>query len=229
MHRKGKITEKEITELKRAWPGAPLFKFSLPLAQNDEFVCRTISTKTAGKIAVLRDDAARNNKPIPVDDINRKLYDECVLWPSLTLEEIEGLPVGVIPSLCKIIQERSGYVSVDIHGRILAPDFISTAVNPFPGWGDISKEELENAIKEFPFSLYRVKLEHLVFLIRPMTRTDLRISIQAVDDQIALVKSITVWPKEVDWENMPAGWIENIGKIATDISGWEANVSVEEI
>lgn len=228
MLNKGKISDKERDELKLLYPAGGIYKFVFP-NQKDEIVFTAISQVTANKIAVLKEDAIVNKRPLPVDDINRKIFDECVLWPQLTLVEKETLPIGIIPSVSKIIQEKSGFLNYDIHGRVLAPDYSTSMIRPLPSWGDISEDELKTLQDSTKFSLFRAKIEHMVFIIRPMTRTDIRVSLQSNDDQIALVKSVTLWPENVPWDELPAGWVEALGRVATEISGWEPNVNVEEI
>ena len=63
-----------------------------------------------------------------------------------------------------------------------------------------------------------------------MTRIDIQVASQSNDDQLTLAKSVTMWPKAVNWETIPAGIIEILSRKANDVSGWSDEVStVEEL
>jgi hypothetical protein len=229
MINKGIITEKEITELKEAYPGEALFKWTSP-NKKDELVLRAISHDLMQRIVNMIKDAELQGKGLPIQDVNEKIFDACVLWPSFKLEEKLNLPVGVIPSVVKVIQEKSGFIDIDIFQRVLGPDTFTSTLKDFDTWNDITDEEAEALKKEVGvFSLFRVRIGKWVFIIRPMTRIDIQVASQANDDQLALAKSVTMWPKEVKWETIPAGIIEILGRQANEISGWEPDAEVQEL
>lgn len=229
MINKGHITEKEVEELKLAYPGEALFKWPTP-NKKDEVVMRAINTDLMQKIIAMIREAELQGRGLPIQDVNEKIFDTCVLWPSFTLEEKLTLPVGIIPSLVKVIQEKSGFLDIDIFQRTLAPDTFTTTLRDFDYWGDIEEKELEDLKeKSSPFSLTRVRIGHWVFVIRPMTRIDIQVASQSNDDQLTLARSVTMWPTKVEWEKIPAGIIEILGRKANEISGWDIEAQVEEL
>ena len=139
------------------------------------------------------------------------------------------MPIGVIPSVSKIIQERSGFLDVDIADRILAPEIYTTLIQPFPTWPEPTKEQIDEIKAHYKFPLFKVRVESCTFILRPMTRTDVRVAGQSMDDRLALTKSVSMWPENVDWENIPAGWVEALGRAASDLSGWDSEAIVSEV
>lgn len=227
---KGKITEAEIAELKKLFPKGGLFKWPAPDNKN-EIVFRAVDQALMDKIVNLIREAELAGRGLPIQDINEKIFDACVLWPALSLDEKLTLPVGVIPSVVKSIQEKSGFVDIDVFGRVLSPDTFTTILRDFDYWGDISDEDAKKLKEESaPFLLSRVRIGRFVFVIRPMTRIDIQVASQSNDDQLTLAKSVTMWPKDVEWGSIPAGIVDILGKKANDISGWsEADIEVEEL
>ena len=123
-------------------------------------------------------------------------------------------------------------IDIDIFQRVLAPDTFTTILRDFDYWGDLEESDTEQLRKDCsPFALYRVRIGRWVFVIRPMTRVDIQVSSQSNDDQLTLARSVTMWPKDVKWETVPAGIIEILSRKANEISGWENGDSstVEEI
>jgi hypothetical protein len=229
MINKGQVTEKDIAEIKSAYPKEALFKWTSP-DKKDDLIIRAISYELMQKIVNMIRDAELRGTGMPIQDVNEKIFDSCVLWPTFSLDEKLSLPVGIIPSVVKSIQEKSGFIDIDIFQRVLAPDTFTTIIRDFDVWGDISDEEA-TALKESskPFSLFRVRIGKWVFVIRPMTRIDIQISSQSNDDQLTLARSVTMWPKEIDWETIPAGIIEILGRKANEISGWDPDATIEEL
>lgn len=229
MINKGKITEAEIQELKTAYPEDALFKWTSP-NKKDELVIRAINQELMKKIVGMVRDAELQGKGLPIEDVNEKIFDACVLWPTFNLNEKLSLAVGVIPSVVKTIQEKSGFIEIDVFQRVLGPDTFTTTIKDFDVWNDITTEEVDELKKEVgSFSLFRVRIGKWVFVIRPMTRIDIQVATQSNDDQLTLARSVTMWPKEVKWETLPAGIIEILGRKANEISGWEPDAEVEEL
>jgi hypothetical protein len=227
---KGKISEKEIATLKEVYPKGGLFKWPSK-DKNHEIVFRAIDSSLMEKILNMIRDAELTGRGLPIQDVNEKIFDACVLWPEFSLDEKMALPVGVIPSVVKSIQEKSGFIDIDIFQRVLAPDTFTTTVRDFDFWGDLEDEDAKKLKEDCkPFALYRTRIGRFVFVIRPMTRIDLQVASQANDDQLTLAKSVTMWPKDVPWEHIPAGIIDILGRKANEISGWtETESEVEDL
>ncbi len=228
MTNKGKINDEELAQLKAALPGVPLFKWTSP-NKKDEVVFQPMTHDILKKITSMIRDAEIAGKGLPIQDVNEKLFDTCVVWPKFSLEEKLTLPVGIIPSIVKVVQEKSGFIDTDVFQRVLAPDVFTTIVRDFDFWGDIEDTELEELKTKTAFPLYRVRIDRYVFIVRPMTRTDIQVATQANDDQLALARAVVMWPKTVKWEFIPAGIIEILGRKANEISGWDNDSEVVEL
>jgi len=224
---KGLVPENVIENLKKEYPELQLFKW---VSQNkkDEAVFRPISIELMNSIKELSDEATMQDKPLPLEQINEKIFDSCVLWPKLTIEEKMLLRVGDIPQISKSIQEKSGFINIDVLGRVLGPDDSTITLKDFDYWGDIPAEEKENLSKS-AFALFRLRVGRWVFAIRPMTRTDLKLAEQSNDPQMAIARSVIMWPNPVNWDSIPAGLVDTISKRAMDISGWDDTSEVEEL
>lgn len=229
MINKGNITPEQIAELKQAFPGEALFKWPSP-DKKDDVIFRAITYDLLQKILSIVREAELQGRGLPVQEVNEKIFDACVVWPKFTVDEKLALPVGIIPSIVKVIQEKSGFIDVDIMQRILAPDTITTIIRDFDYWGDIDEEEADKLRESCkPFALFRVRIGRWVFAIRPMTRIDIQVASQSTDDQLALAKAVTMWPKDVKWDTVPAGIIDILGRKANEVSGWEPDSQVEEL
>ena len=226
---KGKISEQDLAELKALNQGAPIFKYTWR-STGDELFYKAISTQIYHNILEMVDAFKKARNPgLPVEDVHMRIFDSCVLWPKLTLEEKYNLPIGVIPSIAKSIQEKSGLLDIDIMDRILAPDVTSSVVQPFNFWADATAEDISAVRAVWSGALFKVRVERCNFIVRPMTRSDVKASGQAVDDKITIAKLVTMWPTDVKWEDMPAGWVENLGSAAIELSGWDSEFTVEEV
>jgi hypothetical protein len=228
MTNKGKITDAQIAEIKMAYPDTALFKWTSP-NKKDEAVLRPITADLLKKLTSIIREAELQGKPLPIQDVNEKVFDSCVLWPAFSIEEKLSLPVGTIPSIVKVIQEKSGFLDIDVFQRVLAPDMLTTILKDHEYWGDISDEEVAELKTRTPFQLNKVRIGRWVFVVRPMTRTDIQVATQANDDQLALAKAVVMWPREVKWEHLPAGIIELLGRKANELSGWDDDSTVEEL
>lgn len=231
MINKGLITEKQIQDLKEAYPKDALFKWTTP-NKKDDVILRAISSELMANIVDIIRESELAGKSLPVQEVNDTIFDNCVLWPSFSVEDKESLPIGIIPSIVKTIQEKSGFIDIDIFQRVLAPDTFTTLIRDFDFWPDITEEQSKVLKEESkPFSLYRVRISKWVFVIRPMTRVDIQVATQATDEQSTLARSITMWPKDVEWEKIPAGIIEILARKGNDISGWsgDTDCTVEEL
>lgn len=225
---KGKITEEELKTLKALYKGA-LFRVS-PDGKND-FVFKPISKPIMDKMTSLAQEAEKNQKELSLNEINQFLFDQCVLWPEASKTEMNDWPIGILPTLCKLIQEKSGFLDIDIAGRPLAPDIRSIQIQEWPFWEEPTEaewEELKTTYKNT--ALIRLIVDgRWVFVMRPVTRNDLQITQGAMDEQFAVCKTQTVWPKDVDWDELPVGIYRLLSAEIYHKSGFNLDIDVEEI
>lgn len=225
---KGLITDTEMAELKETFKDEPLLKWPIPPGRKNEVIFTTISTELKQKVDDIIAEATAKGTRVPLQEIHELLIVECLRWPQLTADEVKALPFGAVHSLAKVIQEQSGYIDVDIMNRVLGPATNITFVKDFNYWEDITDKEL-TALHETPFAIYRIKIGRWIFYIRPMTRVDIQQAIGAVDDQLALVKNVVMWPQEISWNTIPAGVVEKLAAQSNNVSGWDLNAEVEAI
>lgn len=224
---KGPVPPEVAAEIKRDFAGVKTYKGRLPGTQ-EEFVARTMNWDDYNRVQKF----AKENRTAEnlVQLVNEKIFDACILWPRLSLDEKITIPIGVIPTVVKTIQEVSGFLDVDIIGRLLRPARHIEILSDVEYWDPPEAAEVEKLKAESSFRLSRVVIDHkLTFVIRPMTKADVYVAQQAEGDELAVVKSLTVWPKEVNWDALPGGYIELLGDAANKISGWDAAVIVEEL
>lgn len=228
---KGTPSEKEIAAIKASLPGVALYKWNVPLTKDQVIIFRAIDRPLKDKIQNLIRDAETNGKLPPIEDVQERIFDACVVWPSFTIEEKFGMPVGIVPSLIKSVQEKSGYLDIDIFQRVLAPDSTTSVVKDYEYWGEISTDELDELKASTPFSLYRVRVGRWSFVVRPMTRIDVQIAQQAIDSELAVAKAVVMWPKDTPWDIIPSGIIEILGDKINEVSGWRSqnDTEVEEL
>lgn len=221
------VTEHDLKILKDMYKD-PLFKW-IPPSKNFEIIFKPLNHENMKHIVNMIYEAEKYNKPVPYTDINQRIFDSCVVFPEFTIEEKESLPVGIVPSVAKVIQEKSGFVDIDVFGRDFGPDMLSTMIRDFDYWGDVTEADLKALKKDCVFQLFRVRIDRWVFIVRPMTRTDLQVASQSQDDSLALSRAVTMWPREIDWDTIPAGIVDILVKEVNKISGWNINASCEEI
>jgi hypothetical protein len=232
---KGQISPQALLELKALHKGIAIYKRPFERKDKsgetliDDVVFKIITEDDYTFLMGLLLDEKKRGNPNPVEVMNAAIFDRCVLWPKMSIEEKHSLPIGVMPSIAKIVQEKSGFLNVDILDRILAPDRRISVIQEPAFWGDISGEELDKLKDELICKLVKVRIENAIFVIRPTFRADLAVAAQSVDDKLGLAKQLVVWPGEPDWANIPAGWVEILGEVGTSISGWDDNPIVEEI
>lgn len=223
---KGFCSDEEIEELKKVHK--TLFRY-ISKFKKDEIIFVPLKREQTLKAAELVLSAEVNNEPIPVYEIYKYFFDSCVVWPQYTEEEINNLPTGVVPSTAALIQEKSGYFFIDATGRVVGNPVFVTPIKDYDVWPDITPEELDVLCKSTSFLLAKCVIGKWIFFIRPMTRIDIQVSVQSADDQLTLAKAVTMWPKDINWEELPSGVVEIIGKKSSDISGWDMSSTVEVV
>jgi hypothetical protein len=225
MFNKGKITPEEVASLKEMYSPTGLFKW-ISGDKRDEVVYKVMDHSLMKFVRGMMAASEAQGAAYPVDDINEKIFDTCVLWPRFTIEEKMNFPVGAMTSLVKCIQEKSGFIDIDVMGRAYGPDIYTTVLKDFDYWADIDSEAYEKLAKATPFRLTKIKIGKWIFLVRPLTRADIQNAAAAIDDTMAIVKSVVMWPEKIDWDVMPVGIIENLGRTANKLSGWDDDSQV---
>lgn len=225
---KGKVPADVRDVLRGAYAGQGLFVWSDH--DGNDYVLRPISPKLYADLIQalsLKDFKSEYERK---DYVNTTIFQKCTLWPEFTPEEYQTIPVGIFPSIAKVAMERSGFINVTVNGDIIGPDVHSVKIQDYTTWPDITEEEIAQLKSENTAALYRVRIDKFVFVIKPVLRSDIQQAAMAADDQLTLVQKITVWPKELDWELVPTGFLDILGEQANRISGWNLDkVEVEPL
>lgn len=214
--------------LKDLFPGTPLYKF--PIDKSNEIVFKAMTNQVVDRIRTTILDRQAGNMRFTEWDAEEIIFDQCVVWPEFTIEDKRNMPAGIFSSLAKAVRDKSYYVGVTETGKLYGPDIHSIKIQDFDYWPDITEGEIEGLKQSTRFQLHRLRIERYYFVIRPMTRADLSIAALTADDQLTIVKQVTMWPIEVPWDLIPSGVIEAVGLYANDISGvGKADIQIEEL
>lgn len=223
---KGKISDKEIAELKKL--GFPIYRYSVD--KNNDIIFRPMTNKVIEQIRTTVLDRQAAGKRFTDWDAEELIFDHCVVWPEIPPQMKHELPAGIFTTLAKAVREKSYYYNVTETGKVYGPDQNSVQIQDYEFWPEITEEELAQIKASTRFQLHRLRIGRWYFVIRPMTRADLAIAAMTSDDQLTIVKQVTMWPFEVPWEILPTGVIENIGLFANDISGVATgDIEIEEL
>lgn len=226
---KGKIPTEVREQLKMAYPGQGLFLWTEDYTDND-YVLRPISPTLYRDLVEGLSVKEFKSEFDKKDYLNTQIFQKCVVWPELTMEEFHTVPIGTFPSIAKIVMEKSGFINITVNGDVIGPDIHSIKLQDYQTWADISEEEIATLKAKHPFALFRIRIDKFIFVIRPVIRADIQQASIAVDDQMSLVQRITMWPEEVNWDLVPTGIIDILGEQANRVSGWNLDkVKVEEL
>lgn len=225
---KGLAPEKLIEEIKEANPGLKLFRYRVPNGK-DEVIFQAMTWPIYKEILKMTQESAKAGTGIPLLEIHNKIFDECVFFPKVPGEEKETLPVGTLASIIKVIQEHSGFIDIDVANRIIGPDVVTVALGDYDWWGEPDHDTVARIKESCPLPVYRCRIAEWVFLIKPLTRSDINIAIASSDEALTTARAIVLWPTDVDWDRVPAGHIQILAEQGHAISGWNEKPIVEEV
>lgn len=240
IHKRGPVPEEEIKKIKASLPPeTKVYKFVDPNPWKDEqgnlikdeVIFKLIDPPLYSKIQKITEAEMAQDKMPDTMEIMLTVCTHCVLWPQMSIEEWYAVSVGYISTIAKNIQEKSGFIEVDIQGRVLEPAVNLSLVKEPDSWDEPSAEVIERLKETCPFALYKVTIDDSwVFIIRPMDKvgldliTEFQSGEESALDQLA--DRITIWPEKVVWDNLPVFVPLTLINKANDLSGF---VSSEEI
>lgn len=229
---KGKVSKEILEQLKTEYQSGkqcPLFLYPTADGKHD-FVFQAIDHQLNANIRRLESEAKEKGLELNKQEVDAMIFDRCVVWPVLMPEEVDALPVGLMSTLPKVIQEKSGFTEIDIRGNVLGPNISVIPITDPCTWGDYTAEDAAKIKENSPFQCVRLRMDSWIFIIRPMTRSDMLVSQTAVDNSLTLAKCVCMWPTEPNWDVVPAGYIDQIGNVALSISGWQTtDVEIVEL
>lgn len=231
---KGKLTDEQREELKEMFPGTPLF-YTVSEDRNKQqhhVVFRPIFPELYHAIQTLVQESRASARLIPQMEVDRRIFEECLVWPHLSESEIQELEVQVIPNFSTLVQKESGFAEVDIYGNWIGMATNVLPIKDYDYWQDIAVSEIEELKSSTSFALKRLRIGKWKFVIRPLTTQDVMIAQTQSDVNLSLARSTVMWPGQetIDWSVIPAGVVERIGTAATQISQWDVeDVVIEEL
>lgn len=228
MNKKSVIEKQELTEeliaVLKEKVDKPLFKREIC---SQDFVFTYINREEYTEIQKWIDDNGANIKPSDIED---KIVDYGLVWPQINPVQWSALPAGAITTLAKHIQEKS-YLDPSGYGEFddLVVETLVDNTKP-----EKLTDEIRNELKKTcPHPMKSVTIGNKIYVIRPMLRkeyTDLQKLSKDLDGEVTGVNRCLMYPKNVDWENSPAGNVSILATKIMQISGFDTdNVKVEEL
>jgi hypothetical protein len=224
---KGKVPAEEKVRLKELYPDTVLKVYPSKDGKH-EVVIRAIDPELDSRILRFRMESDLTG-PLLERKVDEMVFEECVVWPQLTLEDKAALTVGTIPNLSMVIGEISGYIEIDIHDNIIGPSIQVWPLSESNAWGEYTDEDVAKVKSLTDMPVYRMRADEYVFIIRPLTRVDTDVAQSMSDSALAIAKAITLWPEIVKWDKIPAGYVDHVANAGARVSGWESNPADVEL
>lgn len=166
----------------------------------------------------------RNNPDATVGQMDEKVVDYCLLSPDWKISDFLAMPAGVLSTLSRRIQERSGFEddppTEELFNNISVPE--------------LTAEKLEQIKANTPrFAI--VSLRNLKFVVRAVNRVEwdrlqrMIAMSQDADPDLELAKLSLLHPDPSFLDTLPAGYVLAISAAALRISGFNEEPEIEEV
>ncbi len=233
-------TPEEEEALKEAYGNRPLYK--AVIAKRNHFVYTILTKNMEESIREAQFKAATRLDPQRLDAMYReRVLQGCVVWPrDFTITKLQQMPAGVEYSLFNRIMAASGMSDQDTLDVTLTK-MIET---PGPTEEDLAK------LQEDP-RLQRLGLVHRTILATetdergiPVSRPVFHVIYTAIerltfakiqagatmetDVNDEYLKVGVVWPADVNWDAMPAGWAQVVANGILELSGFAVGTVEDE-
>ncbi len=221
------LTPADIERLKAQY-GSILKKKDL---MGQTFVFRVVSRRMwEDDIETWRKSMSDSNKEFTVDDVDKKLIETAVVFPSLNYEfENPGhellfwnnQPAGVQPRLARQIEHHAGYIVADLvkGDEAYAENLFTVEKKPRP-----SEEEIELAKDKTDLPLKLVGLGDEWYIIRAAKHTEFKATTKAFqenragDHDLQLLKRCILLG-DTEFDNKPAGLVTILLNHLQQVSG----------
>lgn len=217
------LTDQLIAGFKKQFP-----KIYKKVLLDQEFVFRPLTRAEYKDILIFLED---NRETLRYNDLDEKCFERCCIFPAFTPAEKATLPAGVIPTISKAIQEKSGFEISEVFGQVVPSPAevvaISSSVDPVQP----TAEEIEAAKAKTQYKILKVTAGDIVVLVRGMGRLEWNaiMSKPEEDGDTAMCKRTVIWPKEMNWDEIDAGVAPAIARTVMRASGFELTANVEEL
>lgn len=236
MIRKGRCPTDVIEDFRKSFPHRSLSKTVSkdPKTGEEHDVVFTNMTPSISKQAQKISKGLEPYDVVSLDDPYDKaqlfIFDQCVIFPKIDPEEIMSLDVGDIPEITSKITLKSGYRMLDFRGYLVGGLDPRTTLL-YPEQSAFYPEE--KTIKELKEKYNDVRLWQIVvglkyFIVKPLSRKELREANETIDPTLSVLKSCCLYPRDYNWEDAIAGLPEALASKITDLGGYDL-VDVEEI
>lgn len=166
----------------------------------------------------------QKNPDATVGQMDEKVVEYCLLSPDWKAADFLMMPAGVLSTLSRRIQDRSGFEAdgpdEELFNNISVPE--------------LTPERLEEIKRSTPrFAI--VRLGHMKFVVRAVTRLEWdrlqqRVSMSGdADPDLELAKLALLHPEPSLLETLPAGYVLSISAAALRVSGFNEEPVVEEV
>lgn len=167
----------------------------------------------------------RKNPGVTAAQMDEKVVDYCLLAPDWKVADFLAMPAGVLSTLSRRIQERSGFEDDPPTEEL----FNNLEVPP------LTPERLDEIKASHPrFAIITLR-GGMKFVVRAITRVEwdrLQRSIssnQGTDPDMELVKLTLVHPEPSFLEILPAGYVLALSAAALRVSGFDEQPEIEEV
>jgi len=204
-----------IEELKAAYPNRPLFSVELA---DTLYVFKNLTRQEYLEI----EGWARANPEMPVSEFDDRVVDEALVWPDRgpLIRSMEA--AGIVPTLSQLITEKS---LMDANSTELNSLRITTLV-PVDEEEALDEKVVEEIVKKAKQPLRLIRLYGKHFIIRPVVRIEFSNIRRRAEKELGLdvdtetVKLCTVYPSNINWDELPAGIPAILSQQVLNLSGF---------
>jgi len=166
----------------------------------------------------------RNNPDATVGQMDEKIVDYCLLAPDWKIADFLAMPAGVLSTLSRRIQDRSGFEddppTEELFNNIQIPELTPEQIDEF------KKNHARFAV---------ITIRGLKFVVRAVNRLEWdRLQKQVAlkpdaDPDLELARASLLHPSADHLDDLPAGYVMAISTAALRVSGFNEEPEIEEV
>lgn len=206
------VTQEMIEQWKQQYPAVYKIKLS-----GQEFYFRPITRREMLELQRW----VQSNPDSTVGQMDEKVVEMCLLWPQWKIADFLALPAGIISTLSRRIQDRSGFDTEDSDLAVF--DNISIP--------ELSNETVASLKRQYErFAV--VRMGNLQFAVRPVSRVEwmqIQSSSQSADPDADVVRIGLLHPDLNTVLALPAGYVAILSNVILTLSGFNEQPEVEEV
>lgn len=217
------LTSEMVAGFKKQFP--KVYKKTL---LDQDYIFRPLSRKEYKSILLFLEE---NRETLRYNDLDEKCFEICCIFPKFTPAEKSTLPAGVMPTIAKAIQEKSGFEISEVFGQVMPMPAEIVSLSDAAETVEPTAEEIDALKAKSNYKLLKVTAGDLVTIVRGMGRLEWN-AIMAKpeeDGDSAMCKRTVIWPKDIDWDEVDAGIAPAIARAVMRASGFELTANVEEL